>query len=109
VAVSKRIKMATIPVTEKSVVFSASDNDEIAQVWKDTEAKVIEMAGEDRSKINKGLDIEDVLRYLDEVQNKNQKAAERYGTTKEIFRRTLQGISHVGGIVSDGASNVKAL
>ena len=66
------------------------------------------MAGGDRSKINKNLGIDGVLSYLDRVQENDRKVADKYSTARDIFNKTLQCISNVGGIVSDGASNVMA-
>lgn len=81
-------------------------NDEITQIWFEVQKMVIRMAGGDPSKIDKRLDIDGVMRYLDQVQSSDQKAAEKHGTVKKAFDRTLQCISKVGGIIADGASYV---
>ncbi|KAF4338040.1 neutral amino acid permease [Fusarium beomiforme] len=67
-----------------------------------------EMAGGDSSKINQALDMNDIVRYLDQAQSKDNKASEKYGTVKNIFNRTLECIQTVGGIVADGTSYVFA-
>ena len=82
-------------------------DEEITQIWKDVEARVVQMAGGDPSKIKQGLDIDGVLQHLDEAQSKDRKASEKYSTVKHVFSRTLQCIQTVGGIVADGASNVR--
>ncbi len=65
-------------------------------------------AGGDPSKIRRGLGIDDVLGYIDRVQEDDRKVAEKYSTARKIFNRTLQCISTVGGIVADGASGRKS-
>ncbi len=81
-------------------------DDELAQAWKVVEEKVVQMAGGDRSKINKNLGIDGVLSYLDRVQESDRKMADKYSAARNIFNKTLQCISNVGGIVADGASTV---
>ncbi|KAF5005699.1 hypothetical protein FDECE_7860 [Fusarium decemcellulare] len=92
----------------KAVTFGAHVDDEITRTWKEVELRVVQMAGGDPSKIKQGLGMNDVLQYLDQAQSKDKKAAEKYGTIKNIFSRTLQCIQTVGGIVADGASYVFA-
>ncbi|KAF4453134.1 hypothetical protein F53441_4131 [Fusarium austroafricanum] len=92
----------------KAVAFGANVDEEVARIWKEVEARVVQMAGGDPSKIKKNLDMNDVLGYLDQAQSKDKKSAEKYGTVKNIFNRTLQCIQTVGGIVADGASYVFA-
>ncbi|KAK7441300.1 hypothetical protein Landi51_10221 [Colletotrichum acutatum] len=62
------------------------------------------MAGGDPSKIDKQLDIDGVMQYLEQTQAADQKAADKHGTVKKAFNRTLNCISKVGGIIADGAS-----
>ncbi|KAH8891728.1 hypothetical protein GQ53DRAFT_864438 [Thozetella sp. PMI_491] len=94
--------------TANSVADDKAYNDDITQIWAQVEARVLQMAGGDRAKINDGLDIDSVLTYLDKVQEDDRKAAAQYSTARTVFNRMLQAISTVGGIVSDGASNVFA-
>ncbi|KAH7150316.1 hypothetical protein B0J13DRAFT_286660 [Dactylonectria estremocensis] len=89
--------------TQGRAIFGASSDEEINRTWKEVEDRVVQMAGGDRSKIRQ-LRIENVLEYLDKAQSSDKKAAEKYGTVRNIFNRTLQCIQTVGGIVADGAS-----
>lgn len=87
-------------------IFGANVDEEINRTWKEVEDRVVQMAGGDRSKM-KQLGIDNVLQYLDQAQSSDKKAAEKYGTIRNIFNRTLQCIQTVGGIVADGASYVR--
>ncbi|KAH6895943.1 hypothetical protein B0T10DRAFT_229685 [Thelonectria olida] len=92
-----------MPPSEK-VIFESGVDKEINQAWRKVEERVIQMAGGDRSNINPDLDIDNVLQYLDRAQTTDKKAAEKYGTIRNIFNDTLQCIQTVGGIVANGAS-----
>ncbi|KAF9880552.1 neutral amino acid permease [Colletotrichum karsti] len=81
------------------------ENDEITSIWQEVQVMVVRMAGGDPSKIDKQLDIDGVMRHLEQVQASDQKAAEKHGQVKKAFNRTLQFISKVGGMIADGASN----
>ncbi|CAJ2505515.1 Uu.00g129090.m01.CDS01 [Anthostomella pinea] len=81
---------------------------EIEAIWSEVHNKVIELAGGDPKKVQTTLDIDAVLRYIDNVSEKDKKQAEKYGTFKNAVTKTLQCISTVGGIVTDGVSNVFA-
>ncbi|KAF7559874.1 hypothetical protein G7046_g4295 [Stylonectria norvegica] len=93
-------------VAVEAPVFGADNDDEITKTWEQVEKRVIQMAGGDKSKIKQGLGIESVLSYLDQAQATDKKAAEKYGTIRNAFNRTLQCVQTVGGIVADGASQV---
>ncbi|KAI0015185.1 hypothetical protein F4780DRAFT_107735 [Xylariomycetidae sp. FL0641] len=86
----------------------AAEQQEIESIWREINAKVVELAGGDPSKVQKTLDINSVLRYIDDVQQSDKKESERFGTFKHIVTRTLQCISTVGGIVTQGAATVFA-
>jgi hypothetical protein len=79
---------------------------EISQAWKQVELRVIQMAGGDASKIQPGLDIDAVLAQLGQAQAKDKKSVEKYATIQTIFKRTLQCIETVGGIVTTHVSAV---
>ncbi|OTB03693.1 hypothetical protein M426DRAFT_12405 [Hypoxylon sp. CI-4A] len=85
-----------------------SEQKEIEAVWKDVHLKVVELAGGDPKKVQATLDINTVLKYIDNVQDSNKKKSEKYGLFKSVVSRTLQCINTVGGIVADGASTVFA-
>ncbi|OBS23125.1 hypothetical protein FPOA_03683 [Fusarium poae] len=92
----------------KADAFGANVDEEVTRIWKDVEARVVQMAGGDAAKIKQGLGINDVLQYLNQAQVKDKQVSEKYGTVKNVFNRTLQCIQTVGGIVADGASYVFA-
>ncbi|XXG96062.1 hypothetical protein Hte_002339 [Hypoxylon texense] len=85
-----------------------SEQMEIDAIWREVNNKVVELAGGDPSKVQKTLDINAVLRYVDNVQASDKKKSEKFGTFKSIVNRTLQCINTVGGIVAEGASTVFA-
>ncbi|KAI1760247.1 hypothetical protein GGR53DRAFT_94768 [Hypoxylon sp. FL1150] len=85
-----------------------SEQMEIDAIWKEVNAKVIELAGGDPRRVQKTLDINAVLSYVDNVQASDKKKSEKFGTFKSIVNRTLQCINTVGGIVAEGASTVFA-
>ncbi|KAI0443630.1 hypothetical protein F4803DRAFT_301435 [Xylaria telfairii] len=104
--------MAT-PITPIDAVIAAgfagfpiNSNDEITQIWKQVEDRVLQMAGGDSTRIQQGLSIEQVLYYLDNAQADDKKAAEKHGSLKKVMSHTLSVIETVGGIVADGASMV---
>lgn len=70
-------------------VFGTNVDDEVSQIWKQVEIRVVQMAGGDSSKIKSNLDIHSVLQHLEQSQSKDKKASEKYGTVKNIFNRTL--------------------
>ncbi|KAI0203625.1 hypothetical protein F4808DRAFT_417300 [Astrocystis sublimbata] len=85
-----------------------ADQKEIEAIWKEVNAKVLELAGGDPKKVKNSLTIDDVLKYIDSVQKTDAAKSEEYGTFKTIVTTTLQCIGTVGGIVTDGVSNVFA-
>ncbi|KAI0846413.1 hypothetical protein F5Y00DRAFT_145193 [Daldinia vernicosa] len=85
-----------------------SEQKEIDAIWKDVYNKVVELAGGDPRRVQGTLDINAVLKYVDDVQASSKKKSEKFGTFKSIVSRTLQCINTVGGIVADGASTVFA-
>ncbi|KAE9579599.1 hypothetical protein CGCF415_v011584 [Colletotrichum fructicola] len=97
VAHAKAAVVATTPVDQS--------DDEVTQIWQEVQAMVVRMAGGDPNKIDKQLDIDGVLRHLEQVQAKDQKAAEKHAAVKDTFSKTLQVISKVGSLVADGVSN----
>ncbi|KAL7622040.1 hypothetical protein AAE478_007541 [Parahypoxylon ruwenzoriense] len=110
--------MAPPPLETSSSVLSAgsasekvadlAEQKEIEAIWKEVNNKVIELAGGDPKKIQKTLDIDAVLKYIDNVQASDKKGSEKFGLFKKVVSRTLQCIKTVGGIVADAASDVFA-
>ncbi|KAI1153321.1 hypothetical protein F4825DRAFT_415644 [Nemania diffusa] len=85
-----------------------ADQKEIEAIWKEVNAKVLELAGGDPKKVNQTLSIDDVLHYIDRVQKVDEAKAEEYGAFKNVVSQTLQFIGVVGGIVTDGVASVFA-
>ncbi|KAI2608023.1 hypothetical protein GGR54DRAFT_393194 [Hypoxylon sp. NC1633] len=94
------------PIAEKAA--DISEQREIEAVWKEVHLKVVELAGGDPKRVQSTLDINSVLKYIDNVQASDKKKSEEFGTFKRIVNRTLQCINTVGGIVAAGASEVFA-
>ncbi|KAJ3571506.1 hypothetical protein NPX13_g5354 [Xylaria arbuscula] len=91
-----------------STKIDLADQKEIEAIWKEVHAKVIELAGGDPKKVQQTLTIDDVLNYVDRVQKADEKKSEKYGEFKNIMGKTLQCIGTIGGIVTDGVSNIFA-
>ncbi|KAJ2980296.1 hypothetical protein NUW58_g6982 [Xylaria curta] len=85
-----------------------ADQKEIEAIWKEVNAKVIELAGGDPRKVQQTLSIEDVLKYVDSHQKANAAKEEEFAMFKTVMGTTLQCISVIGGIVTDTVSNVFA-
>ncbi|KAI1380200.1 hypothetical protein F4677DRAFT_253529 [Hypoxylon crocopeplum] len=85
-----------------------SEQREIEAVWKEVHLKVVELAGGDPAKVKTALDINAVLKYIDNVQASDKKKSEKFGAFKSIVNKTLKCINTVGGIVAAGASEVFA-
>lgn len=93
-------------ISSDSTKVDLADQKEIEAIWKEVHAKVIELAGGDPKKVQQTLSINDVLNYVDRVQKADEKKSEKYGEFKNIMGKTLQCIGTIGGIVTDGVSNV---
>ncbi|KAI1743057.1 hypothetical protein F4680DRAFT_391582 [Xylaria scruposa] len=93
-------------VAAESTGFSVNGNDEVTQIWKQVEDRVLLMAGGDNTRIQQSLSIEQVLSYLENAQDNDKKAAEKHSSLKRVLNDTLAVIETVGGIVADGASTV---
>ncbi|KAI0451336.1 hypothetical protein F5B21DRAFT_516841 [Xylaria acuta] len=92
----------------ESSKIDLADQKEIEAIWKEVHAKVLELAGGDPRKVQETLTIDDVLKYIDGVQKADEARSEEYSTFKSLVGTTLQCIGTVGGIVTDGVSNVFA-
>ncbi|KAL4872377.1 hypothetical protein BDV12DRAFT_183060 [Aspergillus spectabilis] len=76
---------------------------EIVEIWSQVQARVVQLAGGDYSKIQAGLSIEGVLSYLDKAQDVS---SSKDSSIRGAFEKTLQFIDTVGGIVAGGAGEV---
>lgn len=76
---------------------------EIVEIWSQVQARVVQLAGGDSSKIQADLTIEGVLAFLDKAQDAS---AKKDSSIRDGFEKTLQFIDTVGGIVAGGASEV---
>ncbi|XDG05652.1 hypothetical protein ABKA04_005267 [Annulohypoxylon sp. FPYF3050] len=97
--------LSTSSTNEKAVELA--EQKEIEATWKEVQAKVIELAGGDSKKLQT-LDINSMLKYIDNIQASDKKKSEKFGAFKSVVNKTLQCINTVGGIVADGASTVFA-
>lgn len=83
-------------------------NEQISAAWIEIRQRVQKLAELSGNKVNPGLEIDDVLANLDAAQNPRKKGSKASAYVKETFSRTLGVIKTVGGIVSDGASQVSS-
>ncbi|KAL4906693.1 hypothetical protein BDW74DRAFT_136595 [Aspergillus multicolor] len=72
---------------------------EIANIWAQVQARVVQLAGGDPSKIQADLSIDDVLSCLEKAQDASSK---KDSSIRSAFERTLQFIDTVGGVVAGG-------
>ncbi|KAL4936021.1 hypothetical protein BDV06DRAFT_228270 [Aspergillus oleicola] len=82
---------------------------EIVEIWSQVQARVVQLAGGDPSKIQADLTIEGVLSHLDKAQEASQdknKDGDGHGKIRGVFEKTLQFINTVGGIVAADAGEV---
>ncbi|RWA09240.1 hypothetical protein EKO27_g5854 [Xylaria grammica] len=99
---------SAMSVNSDSPKIDLADQKEIEAIWKEVNAKVIELAGGDPRKVQQSLTIDDVLKCIDGAQKADAQESEEYGQFKNIVGQTLQCIGVIGGIVTDAASNVFA-
>jgi hypothetical protein len=78
---------------------------EIVEIWSQVQARVIQLAGGDPSKIKKDLTIEGVLVYLDKAQDQS---APKDSSIRGAFEKTLRFIDTVGGVIAVGVSEVRS-
>ncbi|CEL02875.1 Putative NACHT and TPR domain protein (AFU_orthologue; AFUA_7G06670) [Aspergillus calidoustus] len=74
---------------------------EIVEIWSQVQVRVIQLAGDDPSKIKKDLTIEGVLVYLDKAQDQS---APKDSSIRGAFEKTLRFIDTVGGVIAVGVS-----
>ncbi|KAF7550248.1 hypothetical protein G7Z17_g5864 [Cylindrodendrum hubeiense] len=87
----------------KSRDISLEQQKTVDEIWQQVQAKVIQLAGGDATKIRK-LGIDDVLSHLDSFQD--SKKPQKVQRLKGVIDKTLQCIQTVGSIVSSGVSTV---
>lgn len=85
------------------------ENDELTQIWKEVEDRVVQMANGDRSQLKRGLDIEGVLLHLEKAEANDKKKNEGSRKVKDVFNSTLACIQVIGESVANIASNVSLL
>jgi hypothetical protein len=85
----------------------AAERREIDAIWKQVQERVISLAGGDLRNVQKSLDINGVLLFIEQVETKEKKKSEKFGPFKNAVNKTLQCIQTVGGIVAGGVSQVR--
>lgn len=88
---------------------NSKEKKEIDDIWRQVQDRVIQIAGGDPRKIERTMDIDGVLKYIENSKDLEKKSADKYGWVKTTFQQTLQCIQTVGGIVADGASYVRQI
>ncbi|PKS08100.1 hypothetical protein jhhlp_005375 [Lomentospora prolificans] len=84
-----------------------NEKSEIDLIWKQVQERVVKLAGGDPSKVQRRLDIDGVLAFVDRAQAAQKDKSEKYTWFKSAVNRTLQCIQTVGGIVASAASQVR--
>lgn len=95
--------VSVIPKSAKSRQVSLEQEKTVDEIWRQVQAKVIQLAGGDAKNVRK-LGIDDVLGYLDSFQD--SKKPQKAQRLKGVIDKTLQCIQTVGSIVSSGVSTV---
>lgn len=100
--------MTISPVSPKSPLDSKTSaiKDEITLIWSQVQARVIELAGGDATRIRQNLTIDNVLAQLDQVL---EDSSPKESAIRSTLDTTLKFIDTVGGVVAGGASEVSLL
>lgn len=88
--------------------LDATTNKEIAAIWAQVQARVVQLAGGDPKNIKPNLTIDAVLARLDQAQDAREQSRKDkvYSAVRSTFNTTLQFVKTVGGIVAQGTSEV---
>ncbi|KAK8076248.1 hypothetical protein PG994_003520 [Apiospora phragmitis] len=86
----------------------AAAQKEINVIWAQVEQRVQQLANRLGKPVEKRLNINDVLGYVDSVQKSEKEQSEKFGWFKDAVANTLKCIQTIGGIVSSGVSEVFA-
>lgn len=104
--------MTISPVSTRSSTRSSSLDpqtiaikDEIATIWAQVQARVVQLAGGDPSQVQPNLNVDGVLSLLDKAQDA---AAPKDSPVRSAFNTTLQFIDTVGSVIAGGAAEVGA-
>jgi hypothetical protein len=81
------------------------DDKEIQQIWAEIQEKVNSLAAQAGKPVNKGMQLGDVMRTLEFIEQPDTEPG-KSATVKKVFGTTLKVIQTVGGSVADGASQV---
>lgn len=97
--------MTISPVSPKSPqgFKTSAIKDEIAVIWSQVQARVVQLAGGDTNRIRQDLTIDNVLALLDKVL---EDSAPKESAVRSTVDNTLKFIDTVGGVVAGGASEV---
>ena len=82
------------------------EKSDIDLIWTQVQERVVKLAGGDSGKLQKHLDIDGVLAFIDRAQASQKKKSEKYNWFRTAVSRTLQCIQTVGGVVAGAASQV---
>ncbi|OJJ36091.1 hypothetical protein ASPWEDRAFT_156490 [Aspergillus wentii DTO 134E9] len=99
---------APSPAVSVPLGLDASQNEEITAIWIQVEDRVRKLAYQQGKHVNPALGINDVLANLNAAQQPDKQDSETSKIIKQSFSRTLGLIKTVGGIITDGASQVFA-
>ena len=90
--------------------LDATTNKEIAAIWAQLQARVVQLAGGDPKNIKPNLTIDAVLARLDQAQDAREQSRKDkvYSAVRSTFNTTLQFVKTVGGIVAQGTSEVRS-
>lgn len=106
------VQPAPAPVNEPSTQIrspfgpDAAMNEEIMEIWTQLQDRVAQIAIREGKPVKNGLEVDDVLETLDSSQQPDEKNPGKTEKVKKVFGHMLGLIRTVGGIVSNGASQV---
>lgn len=84
----------------------AATQKEIDAIWAQLELRVMQLAKRQVDEKLRKLNIDDVLGYVDSIQQSEKDKEAKFGWFKNVVGNTLKCIQTVGGIVSSGVSEV---
>lgn len=78
-------------------------NREIAAIWTQVQARVLQLARDSSKEINSDLDIDGVLSLLDRVQRSRDTSSKKHAAIRAAFDNTLQLIQSIGEVAAFAA------
>lgn len=100
--------MGSIAAGEVPLGTDEAMNAEITAIWVEMQKRVAKLANAAGHPADPKLGVPSILHNLDAASNPRKRHPKASARVKKVFDNTLTVISNVGGIVADGASQVRS-